>query len=89
MNHNALIINPKDNVAVVLEDIKIGDIVTLPDGRQFPSLTEIPYGHKMAIADLKQGESVIKYGESIGELKSDAKKGEWIHIHNVVIEEEI
>lgn len=44
---------------------------------------KIPYGHKMALCDIKKGDYVIKYGYPIGRAKSDIKKGEWVHSHNL------
>ena len=43
----------------------------------------IPAGHKIARADIKKGEHVYKYGESIGVAKEDIKRGEWVHSHNL------
>ena len=44
---------------------------------------EIPAGHKFALRDIAEGETVIKYGEIIGRAKTAIKKGEWVHTHNV------
>ena len=44
---------------------------------------DIPAGHKYALKDIKQGETVIKYGQIIGRAKCDINKGEWVHTHNV------
>ena len=44
---------------------------------------DIPRGHKVALTDIKKGERVIKYGESIGEATCDIKKGDWVHTHNL------
>ena len=44
---------------------------------------DIPFGHKIAIEDLKKGEKIIKYGEPIGSATQDIKKGDWVHTHNV------
>ncbi|MBO5224317.1 MAG: altronate dehydratase [Clostridia bacterium] len=44
---------------------------------------EIPAGHKFALADIKEGEYVIKYGQVIGRATADIKKGEWVHTHNL------
>ena len=33
--------------------------------------------------DIKQGETVIKYGQIIGRAKCDIKTGDWVHTHNV------
>ena len=43
----------------------------------------IPAGHKYALADIKKGEPVVKYGEIIGRATADIKAGEWVHTHNV------
>ncbi len=43
----------------------------------------IPYGHKIALSDIKKGDYVIKYGFPIGRAKVDIKKGEWVHSHNL------
>ena len=40
-------------------------------------------GHKYALRDIKCGEDIIKYGNSIGHATSDIKKGEHVHTHNV------
>jgi len=44
---------------------------------------DIPAGHKYALRDIKEGETVIKYGQIIGRAKCDIKEGEWVHTHNV------
>ena len=43
----------------------------------------IPAGHKFALRDIAQGETVIKYGQIIGRATCDIKKGDWVHTHNV------
>ncbi len=43
----------------------------------------IPAGHKIALWDIKQGEPVIKYGQTIGRASTDIRKGEWVHSHNL------
>lgn len=43
----------------------------------------IPAGHKKAIAPIKKGEAVIKYGNPIGIATADIDEGEWIHTHNL------
>ena len=47
------------------------------------TLEDIPQGHKIALADIKEGEKVIKYGFPIGVAKQDIKAGSWVHVHNV------
>lgn len=40
-------------------------------------------GHKYAIRDIQEGESVIKYGFPIGIAKCDIKEGDHVHSHNL------
>lgn len=71
-------INDKDNVAVALEELKKGEIID-----NIKLLDDIPFGHKVLLNDLKSGENIIKYGNPIGHLTVDCKKGEHIHEHNL------
>jgi altronate hydrolase len=87
MNANVIIINPRDNVAIALADIKTGSQAILPDGTAVQAVSDIPYSHKIALADIPTGSSIIKYGELIGEAKTQIKKGEWVHTHNLDIED--
>ena len=43
----------------------------------------IPLGHKFALRDIRNGESIIKYGENIGHAVTDIPKGDHVHVHNV------
>ena len=44
---------------------------------------EIPLGHKIAMSDLKEGDTILKYGHDIGKVVKAIKKGEHVHVHNV------
>jgi len=82
----ALILNPKDNVASVMEDVAPGDNVAVQGGnetRMLKAIEKIPFGFKMAAADIRQGEAVLKYGEVIGRATINIKKGALVHIHNI------
>ncbi len=84
---NALVLDPKDNVAVALTDLSAGDscLVVEDSGRKYEVVvTEaISFGHKFALADLKKDQGVFKYGEEIGRMKEPLAKGGWIHVHNM------
>jgi (2R)-sulfolactate sulfo-lyase subunit alpha len=81
--------NREDNVGVAIEDIRAGEEaqgVYIEDRSMGPvikALEDIPLGHKIALRDIKAGESVIKYGRVIGVATRDIKVGEHVHIHNV------
>lgn len=83
-----LVHSPKDNVGVVVvEDLKAGTdmlgVITEDNTTiRVKALHDIPIGHKIALADLKTGDTVVKYGEDVGRMVGDAKKGGHVHIHN-------
>lgn len=72
-------INPKDDVIVLLKDFKKGDVVN-----GITLLDDVRMGHKVALHDMEKGHHLIKYGNVIGVLSHDVKKGNWIHSHNLV-----
>lgn len=87
MKKRAVRINPNDNVATALDELISGDTaeVSERDGSSFAlQLAEsIPFGHKMAVQAIGQGEDVIKYGASIGVATQEIRKGEYVHTHNL------
>ncbi|MBL6959011.1 MAG: altronate dehydratase [Rhodospirillales bacterium] len=73
-------LSPQDNVAVVLADIAKGSIV---EPVSITAREPIPRGHKLAVAPIKEGETVIKYGQIIGFASAHIAPGEHVHVHNV------
>lgn len=71
-------IHPKDNVAVALADLPAGEVLHL-SGRDVALREAIPVGHKIALADLKELDQVIKYGYPIGHVLRRVQSGEWIN----------
>jgi (2R)-sulfolactate sulfo-lyase subunit alpha len=47
------------------------------------SADEIHLGHKIAMVDLNEGDTILKYGHDIGKVVKPIKKGEHVHVHNV------
>jgi (2R)-sulfolactate sulfo-lyase subunit alpha len=84
-----LVHSPKDNVGViVVEGLKAGTemfgVVTEHDTTtNCKANHDIPIGHKVALIDLKAGDTVIKYGEDIGRMIADVKRGDHVHVHNL------
>lgn len=77
-----IIIDPKDNVATAIVDLKAGDRVE--DGVRVVVLAcDIPFGHKFAVADVSEGEYIIKYGAPIGRAAAIICRGDHVHVHNV------
>ena len=46
------------------------------------ALDPIPLGHKVALVDIKNGDTVIKYDNDIGKAVADIAKGGHVHVHN-------
>ncbi len=78
-----------DSVGVItVEGVKAGDdlngwVMKEDKTISFKVLNDIPIGHKIALKDLKPGDTVIKYGTDIGKVVAPIKKGEHLHVHNV------
>ncbi len=87
-NPHVLAHSPKDNVAVaVIEGLAantqaLGVVTENDTVFEVFVKQDIPIGHKVALADLKAGDTAIKYGQDIGKIIKDVAKGEHVHIHN-------
>ena len=88
-NTDVIIHDKKDNVGVVvIETINKGQncecwIMEDDSSTQIQSISEIPLGHKIAMIDFSEGDTIIKYGHDIGKVVKSIKKGEHVHVHNV------
>ena len=79
----AFVISHEDNVATALEALEPGEIRLLGEGSAARiTVTEsVPKGHKLALRNIREGESVIKYGIPIGHATQDIAQGTWVHLH--------
>ena len=79
----------RDTVAVVVvEGVKAGMAMTgwiMDEDRMIDvqALQDIPIGHKVALADMATGDTVLKYGIDMGKVVAPIKKGEHAHIQNI------
>ncbi|MDF2615512.1 MAG: altronate hydrolase [Sedimentibacter sp.] len=78
---NFIKIHNKDNVAVVLTDLKAGEEIKI-DERTIQVKTDVYKGHKLAIQKISKGEDIIKYGLPIGYALVDIEDGDFVHVHN-------
>jgi len=84
-----LVHDRKDTVGVVvIEGLKAGTnmfCVVTADNSSFKlkSKMNVPIGHKVALTDIKKGDTVWKYGQDIGKAVADIKKGEHVHVQNL------
>lgn len=78
----AIIVDPRDNLAVVKQETSPGLEVTLPSGRVIIVTAAVPPGHRFATRDIPSGEFVLQYGQPIG-TSLDIKEGDYISHDNM------
>ena len=81
----AIVLNPGDNVATLIDGGSAGAACTL-QGEATHALeltTDIPFGHKVSTRDIAAGAPVVKYGQVIGRASRVITAGEHVHTHNV------
>lgn len=84
-----LVHDKRDNVGVVVVDaVHAGErlaAVVLEDDSDFEldAVEDVGLGHKLALKDLAEGDTVYKYGEDIGRMVAPAKRGGYVHVHNL------
>ena len=84
-----LVHDKKDTVGVVvIEGLKAGTemlAVVTADNSAFhlQARMDVSIGHKIALRDIRKGETVWKYGQDIGVAIADIPKGEHVHVHNL------
>lgn len=86
MEKQGVIVTKNDSLATATVDLKKGDIAKMFLGDEIIEVVmkeDVKFGHKFAIKDIKKGEHVIKYSESIGTATKDIFVGEHVHVHNV------
>ncbi|MEM0943600.1 MAG: UxaA family hydrolase [Pseudomonadota bacterium] len=84
-----LVHDASDNVGVVVvEGLTAGTdmlCVITHDNSDFrlTAKADIPIGHKVALKDLSEGDTIVKYGEDIGRMIGAAETGGHVHVHNL------
>ena len=85
-----LLVHEKNDTVgvVVVEDLKKGTdmlCVVTADNSSFKlkAKMDVPIGHKVALTDIKKGDTVWKYGQDIGRAVANIGKGEHVHVHNL------
>src|SRR3982751_5063605 len=78
----AILLNRQDNIAVARVVLSPGQRIQIGD-RSLTASDTIQPGHKVAIADIKAGDPVFRYGEVIGFARLDIPAGSHVHEHNL------
>ena len=84
MKKQVLVMDEKDNVGIVLQDMEQGEVAVMK-GQELPIQIKeaIPRSHKVAIRNINEKEPILRYGEPIGYATRPIFKGEWVHVHNL------
>jgi (2R)-sulfolactate sulfo-lyase subunit alpha len=88
MKKGILLHEASDDVGVAVMDLKAGEeigVATLEgkDIRQITLVTDVPLGHKVAMADIPLNKHVVEYGRAIGYAAAPIAAGEHVHVHNI------
>ena len=82
MEKGLILVHDHDDAAIALANLSKGETYEVA-GRSITLLDDIPFGHKVALRDIPQGDNVIKYGNPLGHATQDIKVGQHIHTHNL------
>jgi altronate dehydratase small subunit len=81
-----VVVEPTDNVATAIRELEAGETVEVQVGEDVRTIEiddDVPFGHKIAVAEIAAGDTITKYGTSIGNATEDIAPGTWVHVHNV------
>jgi len=70
-------IHEQDNVAIVANDGGLPEGAVFADGLTLRE--RVPQGHKVALADLRAGDAVVRYNVVIGYALKDLPRGSWVN----------
>ncbi len=81
----AIVLHQSDNVGTLLDAGRSGETCALQGAVSGTVLLlqDIPFGHKVCLADTMSGADVLKYGQVIGRASQSLKVGEHLHVHNI------
>lgn len=89
MTTHCLVHDKADTVGVVVvEDLQPGTemtgwIMETDETITLQPLDAVPLGHKIALRDIKAGETILKYGHDVGRAVADIGCGRHVHTHNL------
>jgi altronate dehydratase small subunit len=81
-----VVVKPSDNVATAIRELEAGETVDVQVGDEVRTIEiddDVPFGHKIAVEDIEAGDTITKYGTSIGNATERIPAGTWVHVHNV------
>ena len=79
----------EDTVGVIVKEgiaanSTLSGLVMADDSRvDLACIDAIPLGHKIALSDINEGDTILKYGNDIGKAVASIAKGGHVHTQNV------
>ena len=87
MTLKALVIHEQDNLCNLIgpgsKGAQVACDIAGASTETVTLLDDIPSNHKFARVDIKAGDTVYKYGTSIGKASQDIAVGAYVHVHNI------
>jgi len=89
MTTHFIVHDKADTVGVlVVENVQAGQdltgwIMETDETIALKSLDPIPLGHKIALRDIRSGDTIWKYGHDVGRAVEEISSGRHVHVHNM------
>ena len=80
---NIVVLAAADNVGIALRDIETNEAARSAGGSSIAAREAIPLGHKIALADIRRGQAIVRFGVPVGIATEAIAPGQLVHIHNV------
>ena len=84
--NSAIRLHPADNVAIARVPLAAGTELRLND-LHLVTQEPISAGHKVALLPITAGETVRRYGQSIGRARMTIEPGRHVHTHDLAFED--
>ncbi|MGM7723295.1 UxaA family hydrolase [Metabacillus sp. Hm71] len=84
---SCIVMNRNDSVVTLLRPVSKGEVLSFQIEDRICTLTakqDVAFGHKLALKRIEIGETILKYGESIGVAAAVIEEGEHVHVHNLI-----
>lgn len=82
MKAKFILLHSDDNVVVCCQQAEADETIDV-NTVKIKLIQNIDIGHKVACRPIAKGDSIIKYGVSIGSALQNIQAGEHIHLHNM------
>lgn len=82
----AIQLHASDNVAIAKQELDANTTMVMPKGTRLTLRQAIPAGHKFALQAIALAQPVLRYGYPIGNATQNIRPGDWVHTHNLSVD---